>query len=68
MGRAVMRWVIDSNVWIERVAGVPDAAKALVLAGGIDQRRGAPPEHSPRRQPWGRAQIRAKPRQGRQKT
>lgn len=31
-----MRWVIDSNVWIEGVAGVPDAAQALVLAGGID--------------------------------
>jgi len=36
MGRTLMRWVIDSNVWIEGVAGVPDAAKALVLAGGID--------------------------------
>ena len=31
-----MRWVIDSNVWIEGVAGAPDAAKALLLAGGIE--------------------------------
>jgi len=31
-----MRWVIDSNVWIEGVAGAPDAVKALVLAGGIE--------------------------------
>ena len=31
-----MRWVLDSNVWIEGVAGVPDAANALLKAGAID--------------------------------
>ena len=31
-----MRWVLDSNVWIEGVTGVPDAANALLKAGTVD--------------------------------
>lgn len=36
MGRPLMRWVLDSNVFIEGVAGVPHAANALLKAGAID--------------------------------
>ncbi|MBI4606555.1 MAG: type II toxin-antitoxin system VapC family toxin [Planctomycetes bacterium] len=30
------RWLLDSNVWIEGVGGVPHAVKAVLRAGGID--------------------------------
>ena len=31
-----MRWVLDSNAWIEAAAGVPHAARALAKAAAID--------------------------------
>lgn len=31
-----MRWVLDSNVWIEAAAGVPHAKRALAKAAAID--------------------------------
>lgn len=31
-----MRWVLDSNVWIEAAAGVPHAARALAKAAAVD--------------------------------
>ena len=31
-----MRWILDSNVWIEGVAGVPSSTTALLKAGAID--------------------------------
>ena len=31
-----MRWVLDSNVWIEAAAGVPHAKRALARAATID--------------------------------
>ena len=36
MGQPLMRWILDSNVWIEGVAGVPHATRALLRAGAID--------------------------------
>ena len=31
-----MRWVLDSNVWIEAVAGLPHARNAVNKAGVVD--------------------------------
>jgi hypothetical protein len=31
-----MRWLLDSNVWIESVAGIAHAGNALLKAGTID--------------------------------
>ena len=31
-----MRWVLDSNVWIEAAAGKPHAGSAVVKAGSIE--------------------------------
>jgi predicted nucleic acid-binding protein len=31
-----MRWLLDSNVWIEGAAGAPHAANALVRAADVD--------------------------------
>jgi toxin FitB len=31
-----MRWVLDSNVWIEAAAGVPHATRALAQAAAAD--------------------------------
>ena len=31
-----MRWLLDSNVWIEALAGVPYAGSAVVKAGALD--------------------------------
>ncbi len=31
-----MRWLLDSNVWIEAAAGVPPAARALAKAAAVD--------------------------------
>lgn len=31
-----MRWLLDSNVWIGGVAGVPHAANALIKAADLD--------------------------------
>lgn len=31
-----MRWVLDSNVWIEAIAGIPHARNAVIKAGVAD--------------------------------
>jgi predicted nucleic acid-binding protein len=31
-----MRWVLDSNVWIEAAAGIPHATRALAKGSAID--------------------------------
>jgi hypothetical protein len=31
-----MRWLLDSNVWIEAIAGIPYACSAVVKAGSVE--------------------------------
>jgi len=36
MGQTLMRWVLDSNVWIEAAAGIPHATRALAKGALVD--------------------------------